>query len=242
MGYLLFPVCSIGWLVSRLQRWRRKNLMNSSARNTLLLMRHKCRRTVLPHWSKNRPWLRVESTVEHDIMFCDYCVKADVSGDKCNFVRGCTSMWLESITCHEGTNMHYLASQKYKNEMQPSEAPTMKACQSLNKALFTKLQHLFHNIHALNVQARPFSDYVWMNELDEQKGLQLGEMYRMAYCCIIFLPINHYTGNSTTNALVEVWVIIQTLQVFHQKVSSLPMIIASDSRSFQSSWICYKCY
>ena len=92
-------------------------------------------------------------------------------------------MQLESITCHEGTNMHYLASQKYKNEMQPSEAPATKACQSLNKALFRKLQHLFCNVHALNVQARPFSDYVWMNELDEQKGLQLGERYRMAYAC-----------------------------------------------------------
>ena len=49
----------------------------------------KCR-TVLSHLSKNRPWLRVESTLEHDIMLCDYCVKAGVSGDKCNFVRGCT--------------------------------------------------------------------------------------------------------------------------------------------------------
>ena len=92
-------------------------------------------------------------------------------------------MQFESITCHEGTNMHYLASQKYKNEMQPSEASAAKACQSLNKVLFPKLQHLFRNVHALNVQARPFSDYVWMNELDEQKGLQLGERYRMAYAC-----------------------------------------------------------
>ena len=30
------------------------------------------------------------------------------------------------------------------------------------------------------------------------------------YCYVIFLPINHYTGASPTNAIAEVWVIIQT--------------------------------
>ena len=30
------------------------------------------------------------------------------------------------------------------------------------------------------------------------------------YCCVIFFPINCYTGTSTTNAIAEVWVIIQT--------------------------------
>ena len=38
---------------------------------------------------QEQAWLRGESTPEHDIMFCDYCVKAGVSSDKCNFVRGC---------------------------------------------------------------------------------------------------------------------------------------------------------
>ena len=30
------------------------------------------------------------------------------------------------------------------------------------------------------------------------------------HCCIMVLPINCYKGNSTTNAIAEVWVIIQT--------------------------------
>ena len=29
------------------------------------------------------------------------------------------------------------------------------------------------------------------------------------WCCVIFLPINCYTSTSTTNAIVEVWVIMQ---------------------------------
>ena len=67
--------------------------------------------------------------------------------------------------------------------MKPSEAPAAKAHQSLNKALFPKLQLLFRNVHALNVKARPHVDYIWMNELDEKKGMEIGEKYRSAYAC-----------------------------------------------------------
>ena len=55
------------------------------------------------------------------------------------------------------------------------------------------------------------------------------------YCCIILL-INCYTGNSTTNCHSGSMSDNRNLTgVFHQKVSSLPVSIASDSRSFQSS-------
>ena len=52
----------------------------------------------------------------------------------------------------------------------------------------------------------------------------------------ILLLINHYIGNDTTKHHSRNMSDNRDLTgVFHQKVSSLPMIIASDSRSFQSS-------
>ena len=38
-------------------------------------------------------------------MFCDFCVKAGISADKM-FVKGCTSLKLESPKHHETSNMH----------------------------------------------------------------------------------------------------------------------------------------
>ena len=52
----------------------------------------------------------------------------------------------------------------------------------------------------------------------------------------ILLLISHYIGNNTTECHSGSMSDNRDLTgVFHQKVSSLPMIIASDSRYFQSS-------
>ena len=52
----------------------------------------------------------------------------------------------------------------------------------------------------------------------------------------ILLPINCYMGNDTTKCHSRSMSDNRDLtEVFHQKVSSLPMVIASDSRYFQSS-------
>ena len=52
----------------------------------------------------------------------------------------------------------------------------------------------------------------------------------------ILLPINHYIGNNTTKCHSRSMGDNRDLTgIFHQKVSSLPMAIASDSRYFQSS-------
>ena len=54
--------------------------------------------------------------------------------------------------------------------------------------------------------------------------------------CNIHLPINCYTGNITTKCHSESMSDNRDLtETFHQKVSSLPVSIASDSRYFQSS-------
>ena len=56
----------------------------------------------------------------------------------------------------------------------------------------------------------------------------------------ILLLINHYTGNITTECHSESMSDnIDLTETFHQKVSSLPVSIASDSKYFQPSWICF---
>ena len=52
----------------------------------------------------------------------------------------------------------------------------------------------------------------------------------------VLLPINHYTGNITTKCQSKSMNDNRDLTgIFHQKFSSLPTSIASDSRYFQSS-------
>ncbi|XP_059201277.1 zinc finger protein 862-like [Centropristis striata] len=43
-----------------------------------------------------------------------------------------------------------------------------------------RMAPLFRNVHAIGKKMRPFSDYVWMCEVDEQKGLAVGKTYRNA--------------------------------------------------------------
>jgi hypothetical protein len=53
-----------------------------------------------------------------------------------------------------------------------------KIVQSLNKNVFNRMTNLFRNVHALIKKRRPFTDFIWMCELDEIKGVDIGETYR----------------------------------------------------------------
>ena len=103
-------------------------------------------------WKANGPWLRVETNASGDeIMFCDFCLKAGVSSDK-SFIKGCTSLKLESIKHHEASNLHLLSANKHVNEEKPEEAPVLKAKLSLSKLTMDRLIILFHIVPAINLQ------------------------------------------------------------------------------------------
>lgn len=128
-------------------------------------------------WKRDRPWLRVETTNDTQLMFCDFCIAAGIHSDKNVFLKGCSNLKLNTIKYHEGSNSHLLATNKYRNTQKPSEAPAYKAKLSLNKAVYAKLSILFRTTHALNVKARPANDYIWMNELHKSNGLDVGDRY-----------------------------------------------------------------
>ena len=144
----------------------------------------KRKRTFRDDWKADRPWLRVEvNTKGEEMMFCDFCIKAGISSDKTSFVKGCTSLKLESIKHHEKGNMHLFAAVKNSNEKKPDEAPAMKAKLSLNKLAMDRLTILFRTVHAINLHGRPARDYHWLSELDEVKGLDVGKVYRSPVKC-----------------------------------------------------------
>ena len=117
-------------------------------------------------------------------MFCDYCINAGVEPEKSSFVKGCTNIKLAPIKVHQASNSHLYSTTKYLNDNAPQDAPAVKAQISLNKDVARKLSVLFRNVHALNIKARPLTDYFFLSELDEKKGLELpGDRYKTRHAC-----------------------------------------------------------
>ena len=81
---------------------------------------------------------------------------------------------------------HDLATNAHVNKVSPSDAPALKAKLSLNNSILPKIQKLFRTVHAINMKARLNCDYIWLSELDEAKGLELGEKCCISYACTEF--------------------------------------------------------
>ena len=127
------------------------------------------KRDFLDEWCKGRSWLRFDS--DSQAMFCDYCINAGVEPEKSSFVKGCTNIKLGPIKVHQASNSHLYSTTKYLNDNAPQDAPAVRAHISLNKDVARKLSVLFRNVHALNIKARPLTDYLFLSELDEKRGL-----------------------------------------------------------------------
>ena len=147
-------------------------------------------------------------------MFCDYCINAGVEPEKSSFVKGCTNIKLGPIKVHQASNSHLYSTSKYLNDNAPQDAPAVKAQISLNKDVARKLSVLFRNVHALNIKARPLTDYFFLSELDEKKGLELpGDRYKTRHACKEFTEaiadverekiINRYKSSEFVAVIVD---------------------------------------
>ena len=85
------------------------------------------------------------------------------------FITGTTAYKSDTIAHHEKSQVHQLAGKLHKY------SDTLLC---LNQQHTSKLRILFRNAHALAKYRKPFRDYSWLCELDEAKGLTLGNNYR----------------------------------------------------------------
>ena len=126
--------------------------------------------------NKRRKWL------EYDVekIFCVDC-KQYATGEaqkKGPFVLGTQNFKLESIKQHEKSQGHqhctHIAAAK---KALPNTSQAEKALSSMHRAHFSKMDKLFCTTQAIAKKDRPFTDFGWMCELDEMKGLQIGKTY-----------------------------------------------------------------
>jgi predicted DCC family thiol-disulfide oxidoreductase YuxK len=98
---------------------------------------------------------------------------------KAVFVMVSSNFKLESVISHETSEQHLrsVGKQSAKENLTVNSAAA-KIVQSLNKNVFNRMTNLFRNVHALIKKRRPFTDFIWMCELDEIKGVDIGETYR----------------------------------------------------------------
>ena len=73
----------------------------------------------------------------------------------------------------------------------PGDTPAEKVLMVLNKQQIERLKHLFRTCHALAKNSRPFTDYLWLRELDAQKGVDIGTTNRNDKAAQTF---THYIG------------------------------------------------
>lgn len=112
-------------------------------------------------------------------MICSVCCDYANYGEQNQFTTGCMSKKLDSVTKHEKSKQHLKAvlinEAKQKSK---SESTAAKIVETMNKNIIDKLEKMFRNCHAVVLQNRPITDYLWLCALDEMKGIDLGLTYR----------------------------------------------------------------
>ncbi|XP_060554316.1 zinc finger protein 862-like [Ruditapes philippinarum] len=154
--------------------------------------KNKRSRSFLLDWKKERPWL--ENT--ENGMKCSYCNEYE-SKRQSLFVQGCKSYKIETIKLHEQSKSHLKCQACYHAKCVPaSMSEAGKIVQKLNDENFKKMAILFRTAHALAIHNRPFTDFMWMCELDSVKNVNVGETYRNAAAAKTF--INYIAKNEIT--------------------------------------------
>ncbi|KAJ8340716.1 hypothetical protein SKAU_G00353490 [Synaphobranchus kaupii] len=110
-------------------------------------------------------------------------------------------MKIEAVKDHESSKSHIQAQATKKARAGvPEESVAVRALVSMKTAQFERLKMLFRNVHAIGKSGRPFSDYMWMCKVDDQKGLEIGSTYRNANQAKTFI---HYIAEVERKRLKE---------------------------------------
>ena len=159
-----------------------------------------------PIWKMGRGWLQFDEL--SGVMTCSSCIGVYGQGvattnHKHAFISGCKNLRVSSINDHEKTAMHQDAIAKEKATKDPGASIAHKALVSLAEKNRKAYELKVRNIHAVVKSNRPLSDFVWLNKLDEAKGLSHGNgMYNNCMSSSRFLEVIAQVEKDVTNNLL----------------------------------------
>ena len=114
----------------------------------------------LSHWLKLFEWLENHVTNGEGRMYCKICRKYESIG---TFVTGCRTFKIEGIRAHNTSNSHTKNNLRFQaKHLKPGTSEAERALLSMNKSVVPQL----------------FTDFTWLRDLDEAKGLNIGYTYR----------------------------------------------------------------
>jgi hypothetical protein len=156
-----------------------------------------------PRWATDYPW--VECDAVNNIMHCRVCREhKDLSDPSSAYVQsaGCSNFSTTSLNQHQKSKRHEKAANRErerqrKRKIDQVDVPVSestddtpddadRALDMLNVSVASRVQHLVRNAHAIARNARPYTDFVWMCELDRSKGLDIGFTYQTDKYCRVF--------------------------------------------------------
>ena len=166
----------------------------------------KCNRTFIQSWRVGRPWLSYDGNK----MWCKFCSTYEPKirnvAKSRNMIEGVTVFRKDTLQNHEKTSAHKYATEIDKNiKTAPEKAPALDISLKLDKNNQIKLENLFRNVHALVKTNKSLADYVWLCQLDEVKGLDIGKSYRSQSSAMRFVhAIASYERRKLAASLTEI--------------------------------------
>ncbi|XP_062614641.1 zinc finger protein 862-like [Saccostrea cucullata] len=139
-------------------------------------------------WQRERDWLKY--SVEKG-MTCSICIEVGQtrSFPKSTFTSGSKNFRFSTVADHETSSVHLKSLEITKSRLAAENRETVahKSVISMNNSVRNQIINKFRNIHALIKYNRPISDFIWLNKLDEAKGISHGNTYNNQKAATTFL-------------------------------------------------------
>ncbi|KAG8512669.1 Sperm flagellar protein 2, partial [Galemys pyrenaicus] len=130
-------------------------------------------------WLKKYPWLVYDEIL--NLMFCGLCRKHGVKsrGSQVSFFYGTDNFRTEFLNAHHLSEAHAKASLMEATSGSPvNRATTELMVRTMSKVTLGRVENLFRSCHAIAKTGRPLKDFIWMCNLDDMKGVDIGPVFR----------------------------------------------------------------
>ena len=156
------------------------------------------RRRFNSNWTEGRMWLKHDQ--DNILMFCEWCRRFNRNEHRNQFVKGCSSMKLESVKKHKESRQHKDAEAAQRASARPHRAPMELAIQTMERSEVGQMKRLFNTVFYLVEAERPFRDFPALLQLQGLNGLQVGRAYNSPKQARRFL---HFIAEEIRKDLVE---------------------------------------